>query len=303
LAARLFLRAWSGAAIAPGYLYQAVEKWGPYLADGPLDCRLFTGAVVNCDLRDHIQRHIYFFGAYEPIESWLFQRLVSPGDTVVDAGANIGQYTLIAAQAVGPSGTVHAFEPVPANYHRAVAHVSANGFQDRARINQSALWHSRGMIELRRSANDADNRGAYTSGVCDVAVDTFVSETVLLDEYATRHGIERLDVMKVDAEGAELFILEGARAVLEAYRPTILMEINREACRQQGYEPEAIDRLLRPLGYLFRSIRSTGQLSRSLPDFRELSRLNVLAHARPLPASVTSGWTQKAILRSHYRST
>src|SRR5205085_1504296 len=73
-----------------------------------------------------VQRHIYFQGVYEPVEAYLFSRLAAPGMTVVDAGANVGQYTLIASARVGPSGAVHSFEPVPETYRVLAEHVAAN---------------------------------------------------------------------------------------------------------------------------------------------------------------------------------
>src|SRR5690348_6538247 len=63
---RFRLRMWSRFPKAPGYLYQVVERWGARLAVKPLECRLFNGMTMRCDLRDHIQRQIYFSGAFEP---------------------------------------------------------------------------------------------------------------------------------------------------------------------------------------------------------------------------------------------
>src|SRR5688572_5258274 len=138
---RSLLRVWSRFPKAPGYLYQAVERWGSRLAVRPLECRLFNGARMTCDLRDHVQRQIYFFGAYEPIETYLFRLLLRPGMVVVDVGANVGLYTLIAAGEVGVRGEVHAFEPVPETFERLVDHVMVNGVADIVRANPVGLWH------------------------------------------------------------------------------------------------------------------------------------------------------------------
>ena len=90
-------------------------RCGPRLAETEFQRAVLpNGCSMHCDLRQHVDRHIYYLGAYEPVESYLFTRLLQPGMTVIDAGANIGQYTLLAATAVGSRGTVHCFEPVPA---------------------------------------------------------------------------------------------------------------------------------------------------------------------------------------------
>src|SRR5262245_29727177 len=114
-ARRSLLRAWGRWGRAPGWYYQVSERWAPLIANGrSLEATLPNGCRMQCDLRDSIQRAIYFFGAFEPLDSYLFLKLVRPGMTVIDAGANVGQYTLLASQAVGSEGHVYSFEPIPA---------------------------------------------------------------------------------------------------------------------------------------------------------------------------------------------
>src|SRR5579872_7341014 len=96
-ARRLFLRLWIRTGIKLGWNYMCIESWGRTLSAGPIKCRLFNGCTMTCDLRNHIQRHVYYFGAYEPIESFLFEKALRPGMVVLDVGANVGQYSLIAA--------------------------------------------------------------------------------------------------------------------------------------------------------------------------------------------------------------
>ena len=102
--ARHLLKAWGSSAKAPGLWYQAVERWGTRCGAGKQWLRrLPNGLVMSCDLRDHVQRQIYFQGCYEPVEAYLFCKLIKPGMTVIDAGANVGQYTLLASTSVGAS--------------------------------------------------------------------------------------------------------------------------------------------------------------------------------------------------------
>src|SRR5215831_10836434 len=120
---RFFLRIWSKYPKAPGYFSRVVERWGGRLAEKTLEGRLFNGMLMSCNIKDHIQRQIYFRGAYEPIETYLFWLLLRPGMVVIDGGANVGQYTLVAAGAVGERGEVHAFEPVLTNFEQLSKHV------------------------------------------------------------------------------------------------------------------------------------------------------------------------------------
>ncbi len=160
---RFLLRTWSRFPKAPGYLYQIVERCGARLALQPLECRLFNGMKMTCDLADQIQRQIYFFGAYEPIEVYLLRYLLRPGMVVIDAGANVGQHTLIAAGEVGCHGEVHAFEPIPKNFRRLVAHVSENGLAATVRTNMVALWHRPETVRLSLGSDKASD-GGYTRG-------------------------------------------------------------------------------------------------------------------------------------------
>src|SRR5271163_2103599 len=75
---RSTLRAWARTCRAPGYLYQIVDRWGGACATWPVSTRLPGGSSITCNLTDHVQRQIFFFGAYEPIDSYLFWLLLEP---------------------------------------------------------------------------------------------------------------------------------------------------------------------------------------------------------------------------------
>ena len=115
---RIFLL-WRSSGRAPGWYYQAVERWGGLAAEmEPLTVEVLNGCRMRCDLTDHVERQVYFIGLYEPVESLLLTRLLKPGMTVIDGGANVGQHTLTAAKAVSTGGAVHSFEPVPATFDK-----------------------------------------------------------------------------------------------------------------------------------------------------------------------------------------
>ena len=295
---RFLLRTWSRYPKAPGYLYQIVERCGARLAVRPLDGQLFNGMKMTCDLADQIQRQIYFFGAYEPIEVYLLRYLLRPGMVVIDAGANVGQHTLIAAGEVGPGGEVHAFEPVPKNFRRLVAHVSENGLAAMVRTNMMALWHQAETVRLNL-ASDKANDGGYTIGVPSEAVDSVPCPCVRIDDYVAENKLVRVDFVKMDIEGAEWFALRGATAVLARWRPTMLMEINRLACRGLGYEPERIWEFLKPYGYLMWGVGPSPEMCRSLSSLDGVDSANVVFHTSGLPDNVTKGWSYKSILRFH----
>ena len=244
---------------------------------------------------------MYFFGAYEPIDAYLFRTLLQPGMVVVDAGANVGQYSLISALQVGLEGAVHAFEPVPRNFDHLVAHVQANNFDSIVLANRLALWHEASILELHRSADMMDNDGAFTAGPVERLLESSKCHAVRLDDYVSELRLQRLDLIKMDVEGAELFALLGGRTSVARWRPTILMEINRVLCEALGYEPEGIWEFLRPLGYQMWLIGISPDSSRPLSNLDRVDRANVIFHVEELPQSVKQGWSEKSVLRSHRR--
>jgi len=298
---RTLLRAWSHFPKAHGYLYYLVENLGSRLAVGPLEGRLSNGARMRCDLCEHMQRQIYFLGAYQPIETFLFPLLVKPGMVVVDAGAHIGQYTLLASPLVGASGAVHAFEPVPRNFEQLAYHIRENGFATTVRMNKVALWHRAETLHLYLKTEHATNPGAYSAGPSLELVDSVTTRAVRLDDYVKENDIRRVDLIKMDIEGAELFALQGAQELITRWRPTMLVELNRPACRGLGYEPEQIWEFLKPCGYEMWYLGASPQACHTLSSPPPEDIANVVFHTEPLSDNITMGWSLKSAMTTNAR--
>jgi FkbM family methyltransferase len=293
--ARWGMRLWARSGRAYGWFYRAMETYGPRLGAGAvLPRRLHTGQTVRCDLRDHVQRQLYFQGVYEPVEAYLFSRLATPGMTVVDAGANVGQYTLIASARVGRSGAVHSFEPVPETYRVLAEHVAANRAANVV-ANRAALWHEPAELTLGQEPGDEVNSGSFAVGAAGGRV---TSPAVRFDDYARESVRGPVGLVKMDIEGAELFALRGMAGVLARDRPAILMEVNREACARLGYDPTDLWKLLvGDLGYAAWRIGHSAAEWAPIPVGDGLVRENVLFVSGVLPESVRRGWTLRGILR------
>jgi FkbM family methyltransferase len=162
---------------------------------------------------------------------WL-RGVIKPGMTVVDIGANVGQLSLEMAQLVGPSGKVISVEPSPGNLRFLRAHISANGFDDRVTILEAACCAlESGELTLEvvgRDPNSIENGPQLTGlGLQRNPIDkeqprTQVKVQALSLDALCRKLDLKVDVLKVDVEGAELEVFRGARAGLARFKPRII---------------------------------------------------------------------------------
>jgi FkbM family methyltransferase len=140
----------------------------------------------------------------EMYETKLFKNLVTKGMTVVDVGANIGYYTLLAAKLVGDKGRVIAFEPEPQNYALLVRNIKLNSYRNVVPV-KKAVSRKTGTADLFIN-KQAGAHGFFPDRDDNIGVTRV--ETVSLDQYFK--GRENpIDIIKIDVEGAELAVLQG----------------------------------------------------------------------------------------------
>jgi FkbM family methyltransferase len=184
--------------------------------------------------------HGCWLGSYELSKQKRFAAVIAPGTVVYDIGANVGFYTLLAAELVSPAGRVIAFEPLPRNLRYLEQHVSQNNLSNVDIIPAAVAAQS----------GDAffDDKHGASMGHLSVA-GSLVVKTVRLDELVASGRIPAPDTMKIDVEGAEEQVLAGAAGLLSSKRPTIFLATHgdhlREVClqllTQYGYSIVAID--------------------------------------------------------------
>lgn len=205
--------------------------------------RTLFGRRVLLDLSDHIQRWI-FLGIYEEEPTALVKAYLKPGMTVVDVGANVGYYSLLALSLIGHSGRLLAFEP--AARPRARLKSSLEGVAN-AEIIDCALGSESGFAPLyidRDADNDTPTMVGSEGGVpVSVNVET-------LDDCLASRGISRVDLLKLDVEGWEPHILDGARQLLSRGAVgAILCELNDYWLSRVGSGAEALRARLERHGF------------------------------------------------------
>jgi len=198
-----------------------------------------------------IDRNIVAFGGHEPELLAFLAGAVRPGSVCVDAGANLGAVSLMLARCAGPTGRVHAFEPVPAVRARLAEHVGANGFADVVRIHDEALADETGTATFHVAAEAETNQGlgSLLHESRPGAMTALEVRTIRLDEFVEREGIERLDWIKMDVQGAEPLLLEGARRSLERFRPSLVLEVAPRDLSAIGWTSRALLAELERAGY------------------------------------------------------
>lgn len=172
------------------------------------------GHLMRLDPDDSVVSvRLYDEGWFEPFETLLTQRLILPGDTVVDIGANIGYYTLQFARLVGEKGRVYAFEPDPRNFALLEQNVWQNGYKNVTLV-RAAVTERSGVSQLHINT---ENRGDHRLYESEPGRHSIEVETVSLDEYLGP-GNESLSLVKIDVQGAEAGVLGGMKRLVAENR-------------------------------------------------------------------------------------
>ena len=186
------------------------------------------------------------FQAYIVRDGWeeettrIFKEVAKEGDVIVDIGANIGYYTLLAARIVGSSGQVYAFEPDPSNYKILVNNIGLNEFTN-VITEEKAVSDKLGTLNFYLNRQDM---GAHTIYETDKYKKIITIESVTLDEYFEGRECP-INVVKMDIEGAELAALKGMENIIKMNEDLkIFAEFHLPWIRRAGIEPEYFASLL-----------------------------------------------------------
>ncbi len=212
-------------------------------------------------------------GTYEPETVRLLQELLHPGMVMVDLGAHIGYFSLIAAKWVGPSGQVYAFEPQPKLFDLLVRNIEANAFRNFVRPINKAVSNAKGPRTLLLSEKDDGEASFYhTPGVTPSR--TAIVETTTLDGFFAAEGWPPVHVMKADIGGSEKAALEGMRELSNRNSQLkLIIELCPSSQTAAGFRPEEMVEVLHALG--FKKFSAIQTRLRTLIIPRDIQRLVV----------------------------
>ena len=229
---------------------------------------------------------IYYQGYSEPETAAFIQSFLKPGMVFYDVGAHIGEYVLLAAAAVTPSGFVHAFEPSPAMIEILESNVAGNRHTN-VIVNETAVSDREGTctfdecvepaVSSMRSASRFEGGSGRTLRMSRTV------KAITLDHYAEGHG-DRVDLIKIDVEGAELQVLQGATGILSRSperTPCLIVEYSVENYSRFGYSGAEVVSLLERHGFGVWQIEG-GRLESFDPQASRATTVNLIASKRPL---------------------
>jgi FkbM family methyltransferase len=229
---------------------------------------------------DQVSRALYVSGTYEPNTLYVLRTFLQAGAVFLDVGANAGVFSLVASRYVGASGRVYSFEPSEREYRRLLDVIQLNGLEGRMTPVQVAVGARPGHEMLRVAAppysglntlgTEFPYDGVDVSNVERVAVTT-------LDEYSRRQHLSRIDVIKIDIEGAESAALAGSASILQRLRPVLIIELFSRALVSNGASVSELQEHLQNADYRFFQIDDeTAGLTR-VEDLTTVDEQNIVA--------------------------
>lgn len=196
-------------------------------------------------LDETISQELLLSRQWEEFESEIFAKNIRPGDVVIDIGAHIGWYTLLAAKLVGPKGKVYAFEPDTTNFNLLEKNIIANGYKNVQSV-KMAVTNTAGRAKLFLNN---ENTGDHHIFATEEIRESITIQTTTLDKYFTRAN-KTIGLIKMDIQGSEMNALIGAKNILKKNNNLkIITEFQPASILQSGHKPTEFLALLRKYGF------------------------------------------------------
>lgn len=211
----------------------------------PKEIELKEGVFLELDQSDPVASGAIALGVYERYESELFRSKIKPGMTIIDIGANLGYYTAIASRLAGEQGSVLAFEPEPNFFKLLSRNISRNDLKNVINF-ELAIAEKTGLTNLYLSN---DNKGHNSIINSEELKNSVQVKTTTLDDFLASHKITKVDMIKMDIEGAEILALEGMKNTLMKHLPLLFLEFSPNSIIKINRNPIDLLSTLQEIGY------------------------------------------------------
>jgi FkbM family methyltransferase len=184
-----------------------------------------------------------WFEAREQAMAWLYLR---EGDTFIDCGAHVGLFSVLAGRAIGAGGRLISIEPEPHTASLLRENLRAGGI-DRAVVVEAGIADRPGTMKLHRAG---DGRSAYNALSVDPAATGVEVRVMTLDDLLDEQKVERADFLKLDVEGLELSVWQGAqRSIARSALPLVMIEFTEENLQRAGHSTLELAQAVTGSGY------------------------------------------------------
>jgi FkbM family methyltransferase len=195
---------------------------------------------------EHIQQQLFWYGYYEKELGDMIKMCLKPGDVFLDIGANIGYFTLLAANSE-PTSKVISFEPVKGLFQKLEENISINSFKNITAFN-IAVGEINEETELFISGPNNSGMSSFRqpenySGKKEIV------KVVTIDSWFKTARLSKIDLIKLDVEGSELAALKGTQETLQNFKPLIIAEVNPETLASFSLTPGDIYGYLNKLNF------------------------------------------------------
>lgn len=196
--------------------------------------KIFDGNRMKLYVNDWVQKNLFIYGKYEKNEIGLWAQLAANRKTIVDVGCHVGYYSLVAAKAAPSDARIYSFEPVQQNFEMAKENIALNNYRN-IFLYQTALSNTNGVLTI--NVGEDENRGMSSINFHDhLSGKKEEVKTQTLDSFCNEQAIQQVDLIKIDVEGSEYYVLQGMKATLEQNRPVVLIEILEQTLTAQQVE-------------------------------------------------------------------
>jgi FkbM family methyltransferase len=175
----------------------------------------------------------YFESDYEKENVVFIKSCCNKGMTVIDVGAHLGLISVIIGKIIGSSGRVYSFEPTPATFKELKRIVKLNGLTDIAECINEAVSEKEGELTFFISETEGSNSNSLVNR-SDLNRESYSVKSVSIDKFSENRNLNKIDLIKIDAEGVELAVLKGAKNVLLKFRPKVILAIHPSLIVKNG---------------------------------------------------------------------
>lgn len=242
--------------------YTILQKYFyPYLLsnDNIHTIRIANKFKMELDVSEYIQSLLFLFNSFEPETILLFEKLITPNQYIFDVGANIGYLSLHFSNLTGPKGQVFSFEPEMKNFGKLEQNIQINQLSN-IKTFKIALSNINSTLKLYHSSDN--NLGSHSLMHSDLLSNTFEEvPAIRFDDFVKSNDISKIDVIKIDVEGAETEVIEGMYDSIIQFKPNLIIELNDRVQRSRNSTADLLkEYICNTFGYICYKISSKGLL-------------------------------------------